>query len=738
MRRAIRSTLVAAVSAVSLAATLRATPQTPAKADGKDRGSGVTAILVDVVVRDKAGNPVRDLGPQDFKITEDGVEQQIGSVTPIFRSEPASGAPLAASQPAASVAAPAPSVPGAEAVAAAVNAPGEALALVFDRLSPDSRTLAYKAALTYVDQPASRERLMALYGIDLGLVPYQWFTHDVQQIRHAIEAFGNRATSQFGSTTAQRLEAQEQARAAGLAQGAAEQAAAAGGPGGSGGQNIAGAAGDAQFAAMQQQMLQTFDDLERDQQGYSTANALMAVVSSMRNIPGRKAIVFFSEGLSIPPNAQDRFLSVAAAANRANVSIYAVDVAGLRTISTLKEARDEINAASLRRLDQDPTRDQVGEPMTAALERNENYLRMDPHSGLGRLALETGGLLVANTNDFRRGLGRVDSDLQNYYMLSYVPRNEEFDGKYRDIVVKVARSGVTVQHRKGYYAVRAPAGAPVLSNEAPALAALDKTPVPNAFPVRAAALSFPEADHPGLTPVVVELPTSGLLFRPSESDSKKFESDSTVLIRFTDESGTVIEKASQRYQLQGSIDEIDKAKTGRIIFYRQPELPPGLYRMETVVYDVLAKKASVRFATVESRAVDASKLRMSTLMVIERGEKSAPSEGTRSPLYVGDMLLYPNLGTPLKQGVDKELGFYFTAYVPAGQGDATATLELLQSAKPLASVPLTLDAPDAQGRIQQVSRIPIEQLQPGTYELRVIVHQGAASVAQTTPFRVVG
>ena len=81
---------------------------------------------------------------------------------------------------------------------------------------------------------------------------------------------------------------------------------------------------------MQQRSLETFDALERDQEGYSTANALMAIVSGMRTLPGRKALVFFSEGLSITTNAKDRFLSVIAAANRANVSIYSVDASGLR------------------------------------------------------------------------------------------------------------------------------------------------------------------------------------------------------------------------------------------------------------------------------------------------------------------------------------------------------------------------------------------------------------------------
>src|SRR5262249_54347806 len=160
---------------------------------------------------------------------------------------------------------------------------------------------------------------------------------------------------------------------------------------------------------------------------------------------------------------------------RANVSVYAIDAVGLRAESTTKETYQEQMAAAKRTLSRNPTVDQTGEPMMAGLERNENNLRLDPHSGLGMLAYQTGGLLVSNTNDFKRGLARVDSDLRNYYMLSYVPSNSEFDGRFREISVKVTRPGLTVQHRRGYYAVRAPAGAPVLSYEAPALAWLDKT-----------------------------------------------------------------------------------------------------------------------------------------------------------------------------------------------------------------------------------------------------------------------
>src|SRR6476661_5951130 len=69
---------------------------------------GVTAVLVDVVVRDKRGQPVRDLTEADFELSEDGVAQKIGSFTPI---QEASSTPKTATAAAPAPAAAAPAAP---------------------------------------------------------------------------------------------------------------------------------------------------------------------------------------------------------------------------------------------------------------------------------------------------------------------------------------------------------------------------------------------------------------------------------------------------------------------------------------------------------------------------------------------------------------------------------------------------------------------------------------------------
>ena len=76
---------------------------------------------------------------------------------------------------------------------------------------------------------------------------------------------------------------------------------AATGGGGGGAQGMGSSPATAALAQMESQMLTKFEELERDEQGYSQVNSLFAIIEAMRPLPGRKSIVLFSEGVSIPP-----------------------------------------------------------------------------------------------------------------------------------------------------------------------------------------------------------------------------------------------------------------------------------------------------------------------------------------------------------------------------------------------------------------------------------------------------
>jgi VWFA-related protein len=726
-KRAVRLVCAAAILlALSIASgDAQQQRQTPQRAD-RTLNEGVTAVLVDVVVRDKRGQPVRDLAQSDFQVLEDGVPQTIGSFTPVFTGDAAPAAPPPAAAPSPGGSKPAVGSPP------PVNAGPIVTALVFDRLSPEGRRLAVQAAQSYLGTKEEAPGYVGIFGVDLALTPYAPFTRNAYVLRQALARMAKGASSSFNNSDQrqQKTNADQQAASAGQA---VASAAAAGGPGASAAMGSAPAA--AMLAQMQSQMLQDFDLMERDQQGYSTTNGLFAIISRLRPLPGRKSLVLFSEGIALPPAVQRLFLGVIDAANRANVSIYTMDAAGLRGESEQAKIRDQVNQAAGAGGGILGSGGGGGDPLTKALERNEDVLRQDPHNALGQLAQDTGGLIFENTNNLRQGFDRVESDLHNYYLVGYTPANESYDGRFRTIEVKVNRPGVAVAARKGYFAVRDTGGMPINSWEAPALGALEQKPVPNAFPVRAGAMLFPERGRPGLVPVVVDLKTAPLTFQPA-ADGKTYLSDFAVLVRFLDQQNQVVRKVSQHYEIKGPLNAIDRAKQGEVIFYREPELPAGLYTMETVVYDAPSGKSSVRLSTVEVPKAGESTLRMSSLVLVKRGEK-LPEKDRRpdNPLLVNDLVLYPNLGEPVSRA-SKEVGFYFAVY-PGENGPAPeSAIELLQDGKPVAQLPMPLAAA-ASGRIQQLGRLPISQLPPGTYELRAVVRQGGDQVFRSTMLRIV-
>ena len=56
-------------------------------------------------------------------------------------------------------------------------------ALVFDRLSPEGRQLAVKAARAYVSESDPLPSMMGVFGIDLAFTPYAPFTKDRETLR---------------------------------------------------------------------------------------------------------------------------------------------------------------------------------------------------------------------------------------------------------------------------------------------------------------------------------------------------------------------------------------------------------------------------------------------------------------------------------------------------------------------------------------------------------------------------
>jgi hypothetical protein len=71
---------------------------------------------------------------------------------------------------------------------------------------------------------------------------------------------------------------------------------------------------------------------------------------------------------------------------------------------------------------------------------------------MNQMAQATGGEAFVNTNGLKEAVEKAVEAGSNYYTLTYTPANREWKGDYRKIQVKVARQGLTLAYRRGYYA----------------------------------------------------------------------------------------------------------------------------------------------------------------------------------------------------------------------------------------------------------------------------------------------
>jgi VWFA-related protein len=715
--------ILAAVMIGTAAGIQPAAQSGPARAD-QPYASAATAILVDVVVRDRKGLPVTDLSADDFAIIEDGVSQKIDTFSRISRGS-GIGLGVAWKSPSTAIAVAGPS--SADSPDAATPQSEATVALMFDHLSSEALRLAQRATLDYLPMSGDSPVRVGVFASDPGIRVVQPYTTDRRLVRGAVGRIlpsGGSVEEMKGERADALMARRRDLRGQGTPDVNGGTTAALASSASEAGQRE----NELRLIQTELNMIRSFDYMDRDHRGYDTSLALMRVITSLSEYPGRKTIVFFSEGLPASPALANKLDAVIDAANRANVTAYAVDANGLRTRSNAARVRKEIDAfAEERRFQNDTGPERTEQPLTMAFERVEDTLRLDSRAGLARLSEDTGGFLVEQSNDLTGAFRRIDEDNRFHYLLTYSPKNMDFNGRFRTIGVKVRRPGTQVFARRGYRAVRAPVRASG-GHEAAALALLDRSRLPNAFPVHAAGFSFPDPARPGLTPLVVRVNTSALRY-DIDRDRSTYAARAVVGVRIRDGEGRELEKLTQEYLISGDARDVDAGKSGEILFYREPQLPAGVYTLESIVYDVHAQHGSARVATLTVPAPGS--IAMSSLVLVSRVEEVSDTPAVSAPLYVGRTLIYPNLGQPILRASTAELPFFFTIWGPAA--DATASAQLLHHGQLVAQAPIELAKPSG-SRLQQVGRLPIAALSPGTYELRIRVDTRTQGVLARSAF----
>jgi VWFA-related protein len=398
-------------------------------------------VQVDVVVTDSSGHLVKDLSESDFSITENGKSQKVAFFSFVGQQLSGQIQRTGTQLP--------PHV--------ATNRPewrplgGPPIVLLLDGINTqvENQLQVRKQMLSFLAEHFDPSMRVAVFAMGNELTVLQDFTSDPTLLRRAMEKYRSQAAAagRQGSTD---LNLTPPTADAGPNSSRATVQPGAGAADGGTDRSLANIA----YALARFEKETTASTLEL-RIGH-TVDALAAIARYLSGFPGRKVIIWFSG--SFPFNLsivdapdQDVYRSYGEQIHRATnllsdaqVAVYTVDARGLTGTSLADPSQTGRDANGRMQLT-------VNDHMLA--NGKETFARFNEEDSLIKFAQETGGRSFLNTNDLTQAITAGIEDSAASYVVGYYPYEKKWDGSFRNIKVKVSRNGLSVRHRRGYYAI---------------------------------------------------------------------------------------------------------------------------------------------------------------------------------------------------------------------------------------------------------------------------------------------
>ncbi len=637
----------------------------------------VGEVLLDMTVRDGKGKLVPDLKPTDITLTDGGVPVKVSSLR-LVNSESSD----------------------------------HTVTLLFDRLDfsagHNAREIADKVLKLFPPGAFS----ISVMGVQGRLLLYQDYTRDHQQVSDAIiyatdddvartkprvEQAENRLTSvaKKGIGNSTQVNPEERTRAQVI------------------------------FAALQ--------DSQRAMQELHTnpgIASLLALARSQRRLPGRKTIIYFSQGLQIDSTAPDRLGDIIGAANRSGVSIYAINAnaqtmeadQGLMAMSAMGGARAAA-AQSGGPAAYDPTSRQPvsqgssGPGLTPMVgNQMERFESVDPNSNKSALAIladSTAGAYVPAGGDIKKPVRRMIEDMTTFYEASYASPVDNYNGQFRLVAVKALRPGVRISSRSGYFALPPESDQAIRPFEAPLLKILDATQLPSDVAFHARVLRLGELSTGNENTLVVEVPMSSLKTQ-NDPNTNLYSLHVLMVAQIKNKAGATVENFGEDIPRHGSLNSKDSAPA--ITMQRHFAAEPGQYVLEAGVFDQVSGKAGVQRLEFEVPDVTNGPF-LSDLAMVQRIEPTPLEADPSEPMRYGNGKVIAAVQDQVAKGT-KDLSLFFVVHPdPSATEAPKLEMEVLKSGESIARVPLTVNKTTGTVSIPYLTSIKSERLPAGDYKV---------------------
>ena len=614
-------------------------------------------VLVNVVARDKKGNLVRDLKQQDFTVLEDGQKQQVSS----FDFENIDEMKLAGQTMATATGSEEPAAAAVKPAEAVMDARDRRLILLFfdfSAMDPEQIDRAVEAAKNYVNNKMQPADMIAIVSLATNMKLDLDFSGNKNRVLSVLSAYNSSSGQGFdaGST--------------GSAEGAAETSSA--------------------FTA---------DDTD-----YNTFSAdrkllaLQSIITAVGKLSQKKSLIYFSNGISQSgTDNQSALRAATAAAVKANVAIYPLDVRGLQALPGGGEAQN----ASLH-----------GQwAYSGASVLNDLNSNAASQETLSTLAADTGGKAFFDSNDFSGVFSQVQKDTSAYYILGYTSSNHSKDGRFRRIKVVVNRPDLKLEYRAGYYAGRDFIHSNRADHEQQLQDELAAELPATDIAVYAGTAYFRRDDSHYYLAVSIVVPGSQIPF-VTEKDR-----DSATL----DVAGVVLESGKfQVGQLRDTVklalDSTQQVRRKNVQYNTSFLLSPGSYHLKVVVRENRTGRMGTFETDVQVPDLRKVPLRSSSVVLSSLRVPVTSKKKTDSPLVGDQTELVPNVTHVFTQ--DQHLYLQFEVY------DAAKGKALANSPKPAADAATagSIPAPKAQGEsVRVLTSVQFMQGDVKVYESKPII-----------------
>ena len=449
----------------------------------------------------------------------------------------------------------------------------------------------------------------------------------------------------------------------------------------------------------------------------TTLDALERALNGLAGAKGRKSVILVSEGFIHDINV-DEFKRVGEASRRANAAVYFLNSRGLEGMPI--EMTAQFGPAL-------PDQD-VGFAFAES---------WDAVAGADVVADDSGGFTVRNTNDLSGGIQRIANETQAYYLLGYIPSNTARDGKYRKIQVKLASGkGLQVRARKGYYApddTGKSAFVPKKGVDPVVQSALDSPWAEDAIPLRMTHYVGDERTL-GKAAVLVATEVDIRALEFEEKEGRSLADLQFLLVVAHRESGEYF-RYDQGVSMKLSPPTRERLNRFWYPIVRDFELKSGDYQAKIVVRDTRSKRVGTVIHEFEVPPLD--QFRVSTPVLSDSPKRDRAAEG----------LPGGNLSVLARREFASGMSLFcqFEVY-GAKKDDKTGMPQVTQGyvvhradGSVLTAGEPSVIKPTSLGQVTRMFGFRLEGVEPGDYEIVMAIRDDLAgrSFELREPFRVV-